>query len=99
MNMNTTESSFSPRVPIIVFSALILLTISTVLLSGLDVGNTGALLMAMGVASVKAGLVLYFFMHLNHEPLIFKLFVVLAFVTLATLFLLTFSDYAFRGIA
>jgi len=43
--------------------------------------------------------VLYFFMHLNHEPLIFKLFVALAFVTLATLFLLTFSDYAFRGIA
>jgi cytochrome c oxidase subunit 4 len=99
MNMNTKEQSFSPRGPVLVFSALIVLTLATVLLSGLDVGNTGALLIAMSVASVKAGLVLYFFMHLNHEPLIFKLFVALAFVTLATLFLLTFSDYAFRGIA
>lgn len=99
MNMNTKEHSFSPRGPIIVFSALIFLTLATVLLSGLDVGNAGALLIAMSVAAVKAGLVLYFFMHLNHEPLIFKLFVALAFVTLATLFLLTFSDYAFRGIA
>ena len=97
--MNTKEQSFSPRGPVLVFSALIVLTLATVLLSGLDVGNTGALLIAMSVASVKAGLVLYFFMHLNHEPLIFKLFVALAFVTPATLFLLTFSDYAFRGIA
>ncbi|MBT3575829.1 MAG: cytochrome-c oxidase [Candidatus Marinimicrobia bacterium] len=97
--MNSNEQTFSPRGPIIVFSALIFLTIATVMLSGLDIGNIGALIIAMSVASVKAGLVLYFFMHLNHEPLIFKLFVALAFVTLATLFLLTFSDYAFRGIA
>jgi len=72
--MNNHEQTQSPRLPIIVFVALILLTISTVLLSGLEVGNTAALLIAMSVASIKAGLVLYFFMHLNHEPLIFKLF-------------------------
>ena len=97
--MNTTEQSLSPRVPIMVFGALIILTIATVLLSGLDVGNTGALLIAMSVASVKAGLVLYFFMHLNHEPLIFKLFLGVAFFTLFAIFVLTFSDYSFRVIS
>jgi len=97
--MNTTEQSLSPRVPIMVFGALIILTIATVLLSGLDVGNTGALLIAMFVASVKAGLVLYFFMHLNHEPLIFKLFLGVAFFTLLAIFVLTFSDYSFRVIS
>jgi len=82
-----------------VFVALIILTIATVLLSGLDVGNTGALLIAMSVASIKAGLVLYFFMHLNHEPLIFKLFLGVAFFTLLAIFVLTFSDYSFRVIS
>lgn len=81
-----------------VFGALIILTIATVLLSGLDVGNTGALLIAMSVASIKAALVLYFFMHLNHEPLIFKLFLGVAFFTLLAIFVLTFSDYSFRVI-
>ena len=81
-----------------VFAALIFLTVATVLLSGLDIGNTGALLIAMSVASTKAALVLYFFMHLNHEPLIFKLFLGVAFFTLLAIFVLTFSDYGFRVI-
>ncbi|MBL7025195.1 MAG: cytochrome C oxidase subunit IV family protein [Candidatus Marinimicrobia bacterium] len=96
--MNTHEQTLSPRIPIMVFAALIFLTIATVLLSGLDVGNTGALLIAMAVASIKAALVLYFFMHLNHEPLIFKLFLGVAFFTLLAIFVLTFSDYSFRVI-
>jgi len=97
--MNTSEQVLSPRVPVLVFIGLITMTIATVLLSGLDVGNTGALLIAMSVASLKAGLVLYFFMHLNHEPLIFKLFLGVAFFTLLAIFVLTFSDYSFRVIA
>jgi len=98
MTMNTHEQSLSPRTPIMVFGALIFLTLATVLLSGLDVGNTGALIIAMSVASIKAALVLYFFMHLNHEPLIFKLFLGVAFFTLLAIFVLTFSDYSFRVI-
>ncbi len=97
--MKTHEQSLSPRIPILVFGALIFLTMATVLLAGLDVGNTGALLIAMAVASVKAVLVLYFFMHLNHEPLIFKLFLGVAFFTLLAIFVLTFSDYSFRVIS
>lgn len=96
--MNPSEQTFSPRTPILVFVGLILLTIVTVLLAGLDVSNLGALLIAMSVASLKAALVLYYFMHLNHEPLIFKLFLGVAFFTLLAIFVLTFSDYSFRVI-
>jgi cytochrome c oxidase subunit 4 len=96
--MNTNDQTFSPRIPIMVFGALIFLTIATVMLSGINVGNTGAVVIAMAVASLKAALVLYFFMHLNHEPLIFKLFLGVAFFTLLAIFVLTFSDYSFRVI-
>jgi len=101
MHMNTTHSSdhtFNPRKPIMVFVGLVILTILTVLLAGLDDSNLVALLIAMSVASVKAALVLYYFMHLNHEPLIFKLFLGVAFFTLLAIFVLTFSDYTFRVI-
>ncbi len=97
--MNTHEQTQSFRLPILVFAGLIVLTVLTVLLSGLDVGNMGALLIAMSLASIKASLVLYYFMHLNHEPLIFKLFLGVAFLTLLVIFVLTFSDYSFRVIA
>ena len=85
--------------PTIVFAVLIGLTITTVLLSGIDVSDTTALIIALAVASVKAFLVLTYFMHLNHEPLIFKLFLGVAFFTLLAIFVLTFSDYSFRGIS
>ncbi len=97
--MNTTDQTLSFKKPILVYVALITLTILTVLLSGLGLGNAGEVIIAMVVASIKAGLVLYFFMHLNHEPLIFKLFLGVAFFTLLAIFVLTFSDYTFRVIA
>lgn len=97
--MNTQTQSFNYRTPLIVFSLLIVLTILTVWSSTWVLGDAGGLVLAMLIATTKGSLVLIYFMHLNHEPLIFKLFVALAFVTLATLFLLTFSDYAFRGLA
>jgi len=97
--MNTHEQTQSSRLPMMVFAALIVLTLSTVLLSGLAVSNTITLMITMSIASIKAGLVLYFFMHLNHEPLIFKLFLGVAFFTLLAIFVLTFSDYSFRVLA
>lgn len=99
MIMNTSEQTMNYRSPLLVFIGLIILTVLTVLLAGLDVSNTSALLIAMSVASLKAALVLYFFMHLNHEPLIFKLFLGVAFFTLLAIFILTFSDYSFRVIS
>lgn len=98
--MNIRTQTFKYRGPVVVFSLLILLTIITVLTSKYFVlGDAGGLMLAMSLASMKGSLVLVFFMHLNHEPLIFKLFVGLALLTLATLFILTFADYAFRGVS
>ena len=96
--MNPNEHKLNYRTPVIVFSLLIALTLLTVWSSSFALGDTGSLILAMFIATIKGTLVLVYFMHLNHEPLLFKLFVALAFVTLATIFLLTFSDYAFRGI-
>jgi len=89
----------SAKTPLIVFALLILLTISTVLFSGINIGDTGAIIIALFIASLKAYLVLTYFMHLNHEPLIFKLFLGVAFLTLLAIFVLTFSDYSFRGVS
>lgn len=97
--MTTQTHSFSPRFPVLIFIALVGLTLLTVLLSGIHVSETGAIIIAMLVASAKASLVLIYFMHLNHEPLIFKIFLGIAFFTLVVIFVLTFSDYVFRGIA
>ena len=97
--MTTNEQTYSPRLPLIIFGSLVILTILTVLLSGIDVGDTTAVFIAMGVASIKASLVLIYFMHLNHEHLIFKTFLGVAFFTLLAIFVLTFSDYLFRGIS
>lgn len=97
--MSTHEQAFNYRTPLIVFALLIGLTILTVLSSTLGLGDASSIILAMLIASIKGSLVLVFFMHLNHEPLIFKLFVALAFVTLFTLFLLTYADYGFRGMS
>jgi len=97
--MTTHEKTFNPRLALIIFASLVTLTILTVLLSGINVSDGTAVIIAMLVASLKAALVLIFFMHLNHEPLIFKIFLGVAFFTLLVLFVLTFSDYVYRGIA
>ena len=87
------------RTPYLIFGALIVLTVLTVMLSGINVSDGMAVIIAMSVATVKASLVLIYFMHLNHEPMIFKIFLAVAFFTLLAIFVLTFSDYVFRGIA
>lgn len=97
--MKTIFQAVNAKTPLIVFALLILLTITTVLLSGLDVSDTAAIIIALLVASIKAFLILTFFMHLNHEPLIFKLFLGVAFFTLIVIFILTFSDYSLRGVS
>ena len=93
----STNQTFSPKQPLLVFGGLIILTVLTVLISGIDVSEGTALFLAMSVATIKASLVLVFFMHLNHEPMIFKAFLGVAFFTLLAIFILTFSDYSHRG--
>ena len=72
-----------PALLISVFLALVGLTIVTVASSYLPLGNA-ELFIAMGVASVKAGLVAVYFMHLRYDKPLNGLLLVfsLAFVAL-----------------
>ncbi len=55
------------RVYLMVFAALAVLTIVTVLASYLDVAIGPAVAIALAIAAVKGSLVALFFMHLSHE--------------------------------
>ena len=48
------------------------------------------------IASIKAGLVLYYFMHLRHEDKLVKGTLIVAIATLTLLIILTFSDIWYR---
>jgi len=50
----------------------------------------------MGVASLKAALVIFFFMHLKYENWIIKGMVLTAFIILAIAIGLTFADVGYR---
>lgn len=49
-----------------VFSALVILTIITVLIANFKLGNA-EIWISLTIASIKASLVMYFFMHLGHD--------------------------------
>lgn len=51
----------------IVFGCLLVLTIATVAVSYAGLPSTMSIIVAMIVASMKASLVVWFFMHLNHD--------------------------------
>lgn len=55
------------RVYLIVFGALLVLTVLTVAASYLDVHPEAAITVALAIASIKGSLVVCYFMHLNDE--------------------------------
>lgn len=78
-----------------VWLGLLALTAFTVSLAGLDLGlwNVAGVL---AVASAKAGLVLWIFMHLRHDRPLVRGMVLILVVTLGIVLALTFVDTAFR---
>lgn len=79
---------------VLIWLGLLALTGITVALAGIDLGRW-IIVTALAIASIKTILVLGIFMHLKFEDRIFRLFVLVAVVTLAIFFTLTFFDYAF----
>jgi len=79
-----------------VFFALALGTILTVAASRVDLGiwNTP---IALIIATIKAVLVILFFMHVIHSTRLTWVVVIGSFLWLAVLFVLTFADYLTRG--
>jgi cytochrome c oxidase subunit 4 len=71
------------------------LTVLTVTVAGIELGRI-ALFVALAIAFVKSTLVVSYFMHIKFDDLIFRIFLLVALVTLASIFILTATDIFFR---
>ena len=81
---------------LVIFAALMVLLVLTVGAAfWFNLGNLN-ILVALAIATVKAALVVLFFMHVLYASRLTKIFVAAAFLWLIILFGLTFSDYATR---
>ncbi|MPY91205.1 MAG: hypothetical protein GEU99_25250 [Luteitalea sp.] len=85
------------RVYLIIFGALLVLTVVTVAAAGVELGwlNTPV---ALGIAVSKATLVVLFFMHVKYSTRLVKLTAFAGFFWLAIMITLTLSDYLTRDI-
>lgn len=84
-----------PKTFVTVWLTLLCLTTVTVAVARMDLGAFSTLT-AVLIASVKAGLVLWFFMHLKYESRLFKVLLLVPIVTLAVIIGLTFVDVLYR---
>jgi cytochrome c oxidase subunit 4 len=80
-----------------VLLALLVLTVVTVGASRIDFGPAN-MLIAMLIASVKASLVILFFMHVKWDTAINKIVFLSSFLFLSLLFVFTLADQATRRI-
>ncbi len=81
---------------VLVFLALIALTIATTLISRVELGEYN-FVVALTIAVIKASLVVWFFMHVNHSSSLTRLFVVAGLFWLAIMLVFVMSDYVSRG--
>lgn len=80
---------------VLVWLSLISLTALTVAVAGVDFGKF-ALLLALFIAAIKSSLVINYFMHIKFDDMIFKVFLIVALATLASIFILTSFDVFYR---
>lgn len=83
------------RLYVIVWVALLMLTVATVAVSYLDMKNV-TVLTAMLIATCKGMLVLLYFMHIRFEKPLYAGMILAAFGTYAIFIGLTFADYLHR---
>ena len=83
------------RTFILIWGALLLLTATTVAVSRVHLGALNVWV-ALGVASIKSSLVIFFFMHLRQEGRLFKICLLLMLVILAIFVGMTFLDVLYR---
>jgi cytochrome c oxidase subunit IV len=79
-----------------VFAALMVLTATTTTISFLDLGPWNTVV-ALGIAFVKATLVVLFFMHVKYSPRLTQVTVAGGLFWLAILIGITLSDFMTRG--
>ena len=83
------------RTFILIWVALLILTGITVAVSRVDVGVLN-IWVALGVASIKSSLVIFFFMHLRQESTLFKIGLMVMLAILAIFVGMTFFDVLYR---
>ena len=91
----TTHAALSFRCLTIVWILLLVLTGITVGVSRLDLGAIN-IWAALGIATLKASLVVFYFMHLKSEPRLLVICLFITLLTLATFIGLTFLDVLYR---
>ena len=79
-----------------VFGALIVLTLTTVAVARIDLGVLNNVV-ALGIAGIKASLVVLFFMHVHYASRTTKVFAAAGFFWLAILITFTVSDMDVRS--
>ena len=89
------EHIVSPKIYAVIFLALMMGTFLTVLAAGRDFGRMN-IVIALGIATIKATLVILFFMHGKYSSRRTKLVIVSGFFWLAIMLGLTIADYSTR---
>jgi cytochrome c oxidase subunit 4 len=84
------------KIYVAIFLALMLLTALTVWVAFQDLGVLNNVA-ALGIATLKAALVVLYFMHVRYSSRVISLVVMTGFAWLAILLILTLSDYGSRG--
>lgn len=85
------------RAYLAVFAVLMILTVVTVTVSHMHLPAAMAILIGLLIATIKAGLVAAFFMHLKGEKALIFGLLTLAVVCMAVLFLLPIADMSAVG--
>jgi cytochrome c oxidase subunit 4 len=85
-----------PKTTGIVLAILLVFTVITVWVAGIDFGYMN-IIVAMGIATVKASLVIYFFMHGAHENKIVWMYIIIPFILVAVMIGGIFTDDPFRA--
>ncbi len=89
------EHIVSPKIYAVIFLALMAGTFLTVFAAGRDFGRMN-IVIALGIATIKATLVILFFMHGKYSSRRTKLVIVSGFFWLAIMLGLTIADYSTR---
>jgi cytochrome c oxidase subunit 4 len=84
------------RTYLIVFALLMVLLAITVTVSLFDFGMLN-LFVALSIATVKAGLIMAYFMHLRYSSKLIWIFAGLGFFGLVIMILIAMGDYVARG--
>jgi cytochrome c oxidase subunit 4 len=89
------QHSASTRTYILIWTALLCLTGLTIEAARLQLGEW-SMVANIAIASAKASLVLWFFMHLKYERRLFKLLLFIPLMTISIIIGLTFFDIWYR---